>query len=188
MGTPALRTCQSNGRMAETSAVMWGPVHGQRNWSENNRYFIVTTICWKPHPKLPTSPDPHTFPLFSSSASAQPSSPQMQMDTTCAPLDSQQPSPPFTPHTVAYFLTQPPLAISTNKIKQGESCHDKKGQRDFKVILAEERCGAQRCFNLPRLALLACTKSHHCLQANGPSPLHNGSTVHGQRQQALSVL
>lgn len=34
----------------------------------------------------------------------------------------------------------------------------KKGQRDFKVMLAEERCRAQHCFNLPSLTLLACTK------------------------------
>lgn len=79
------------------------------------------------------------------------------------------------------------LAVSTDKIKQGESCRDEKEQPDFKVVLAEERCRERRCFNLPSLALLACTKTIIAPKQMVPLCSTTAAQCMGQRQQSLST-
>lgn len=144
----------------------------EKLWTENNRGTLTVSQAFcsqnsllKSHPKLPASPDPTHSQCFPSSKylpspTKVKASPQMQMDITDPPSGSQPPAHLHSSHC-SLFPSTASLAISTNKIKQGESCRDKKEQRDYKVVLAEERRRARTasiflaspCWPAPRPSL-----------------------------------
>lgn len=169
--------------MAEASTVTWGPMHRQRNCGQKTEYLLqafyshnnlleVTLNCQLAlTPHIPIVPSSKHLP----SPKRWKASPQMQMDTTTAlPQDPPAAPPTLTPDC-NLFPNTASRAISTNKIKQGESRHDKKGQCDLKEMLAGERCRVRH--NLIFLASPCCPVPRAII---APVP-HNGSTVHGPK-------
>lgn len=170
--------------MAEASTVTWGPMHRQRNCGQKTEYLLqafyshnnlleVTLNCQlalTPHiPTVPSSkhlPSPTKVEGLTPDANGHHTLPSLRIP--------QQPRPPSLLNC-NLFLNTASRAISTNKIKQGESRHDKKGQCDLKEMLAGERCRVRH--NLIFLASPCCPVPRAII---APVP-HNGSTVHGPK-------